>query len=307
MADQKRWYKVWSSILTDPDFSLMPVADIGRWVLLGATIAQCGTNGTLRVPRLAYLTRILRCEQDGEPSDSETLEVLANFPHITISECPVSWAHGRGKRVVSAGVVWRGGELVNGGVANVDLAGCEMFEGWCKNAVDFFVTYENWSQYQLDTTSRERGEKLRSKRRGEEKRGEENKKNKKLTPPPPSEPALFEAPKRKDQEPESRNGKWPSPKLLIAKYNAEGADELRAVEAITPARIKKAREYLRIFPDEQFWTTVFAETKRSELLRGLKPSAGHENFKGDFDWLLSKGKDGAENCAKVFEGKYRDE
>ena len=99
---------------------------------------------------------------------------------------------------------------------------------------------------------------------------------------------------------------WPSPVALIALYNEESADELPAVEEMSPARVEKANKYLKMFPPLEFWREVFAETKRSMFLRGLKMSPGHEKFRGGFDWLLSKGKDGTENCVKVKEGKYRE-
>lgn len=97
---------------------------------------------------------------------------------------------------------------------------------------------------------------------------------------------------------------WPDPFLLIEKYNREVCDDLPAVEKVTPARIKKARDYLKLFPDEQFWTEVFKQVNASVFLRGKSNGTGHGSFRGDFDWLLTKGKDGTENVAKVWEGKY---
>lgn len=99
--------------------------------------------------------------------------------------------------------------------------------------------------------------------------------------------------------------KWPHAELLIKKYNDETPEQLPAVEKITPARLKKAREYLRIFPQELFWTEAFQEISKSDFLLGRKNGTGHETFKANFDWLLSKGKDGTENIVKVFEGRYR--
>jgi hypothetical protein len=97
---------------------------------------------------------------------------------------------------------------------------------------------------------------------------------------------------------------WPCPELLIEKYNRETPDCLPAVEKITPARLRKAREYLKIFPDESFWTEVFAEIGKSDFLQGLKNTNGHGAFKANFDWILTKGKDQTENVVKVFEGRY---
>ena len=51
---------------------------------------------------------------------------------------------------------------------------------------------------------------------------------------------------------------------------------------------------------------MYAEYHQSTFLQGLRAQAGHERFKADFDWLLSQGKDGIENCVKVHDGKYRD-
>jgi hypothetical protein len=78
------------------------------------------------------------------------------------------------------------------------------------------------------------------------------------------------------------------------------------VQKLSPARRTKATRYLHLFPDPAFWHAVMHEISASSFLLGLKPSNGHEAFKADFDWLLTKGKDGTENCVKVAEGKYRD-
>lgn len=100
--------------------------------------------------------------------------------------------------------------------------------------------------------------------------------------------------------------KWPSPYLLIEKYNKLVCDDLPAVEKITPARLKKAKEYLGLFPDETFWLETFQEINQSQFLRGQVSSNNHHSFRANFDWLLTKGKDGTENVVKVFEGRFRD-
>jgi hypothetical protein len=97
-----------------------------------------------------------------------------------------------------------------------------------------------------------------------------------------------------------------TPTVLMAWYNEHTPETLPKVQTLSPARRTKAEEYLRMFPDAEFWRTVFAEIGRSAFLQGLKPSAGHDSFKANFDWLLSKGKDKTENCVKVAEGQYRD-
>src|SRR5262245_44175171 len=49
MADQGRWFKVWTSILDDPDFQELSLEDVGRWALLGAMTKLVGTSGVLVV------------------------------------------------------------------------------------------------------------------------------------------------------------------------------------------------------------------------------------------------------------------
>jgi len=101
----------------------------------------------------------------------------------------------------------------------------------------------------------------------------------------------------------SLNG-WGTPEALKVLYNELTPDELPAVTKLSPARIIKAKKYLAMFPEREWWVETFAQIRASLFLRGLKPGKGHEHFKADFDWLLSKGKDGTENALKVNEGKY---
>jgi len=98
---------------------------------------------------------------------------------------------------------------------------------------------------------------------------------------------------------------WGTPEALVALYNASvPAGHPR--HTVTNGRRKNARASLEQFPDREFWAQVFAEIGRSSMLRGCRPSPGHEHFRGDLDWLLAKGKDGTENAVKVAEGRYRD-
>lgn len=50
MADLKRWFKVWTSVLDDPHFQELALEDIGRWALLGAMLASVGSKGRLQSP-----------------------------------------------------------------------------------------------------------------------------------------------------------------------------------------------------------------------------------------------------------------
>lgn len=56
MSDQKKWFKVWMSILTDPHFINLSCKQAGRWMRLGALLCQQGTDGKLviRPPSLTY-------------------------------------------------------------------------------------------------------------------------------------------------------------------------------------------------------------------------------------------------------------
>ena len=49
MSDQKKWFKVWASILNDPKFQSIRLDDMARWMLLGAMICQQGENGKLTI------------------------------------------------------------------------------------------------------------------------------------------------------------------------------------------------------------------------------------------------------------------
>lgn len=49
MADHKKWFKVWTSILTDVSFSDIRLEDVGRWLLLGAMASEHGNGGKLTI------------------------------------------------------------------------------------------------------------------------------------------------------------------------------------------------------------------------------------------------------------------
>ncbi|MFH1218223.1 MAG: hypothetical protein V1679_00055 [Candidatus Peregrinibacteria bacterium] len=65
MADNKRWFKVWNSLLTDPSFGDLPVEQIGRWTLLGALISLHGEKGKITLSKKS-LFRLLRIQNDNE-------------------------------------------------------------------------------------------------------------------------------------------------------------------------------------------------------------------------------------------------
>lgn len=116
-----------------------------------------------------------------------------------------------------------------------------------------------------------------------------------------------------DEVPKEKEGEmggekmWPSPEKLVDLYNELTPDECPAVTTLTPARIQKAKAYLKTFPDRGFWEQVFKRVHESRFLRGMVQNNGHGSFRFDFDWMLTKGKDQTENCVKVAEGRYADE
>lgn len=51
MADGKQWFKIWTSILTDPHLSSLHNQSVGCWLRLCALMAQHGNNGILTIPQ----------------------------------------------------------------------------------------------------------------------------------------------------------------------------------------------------------------------------------------------------------------
>jgi hypothetical protein len=99
---------------------------------------------------------------------------------------------------------------------------------------------------------------------------------------------------------------YPNPFERVWQTRSRNGSLSRSRNSLHHPRRKKAGQVLALFPDAGFWHQVMAEYQVSTFLQGRRPSAGHEWFRADFDWLISRGKDGLENCLKVCEGKYRD-
>ena len=77
MGDQKRWFKVWGSILTDPTFLSLPLDTLGRWTLLGALMVTHGENGKLIIEK-DVLKHLLRSTNDNG----------LVFPNVVVEEIP---------------------------------------------------------------------------------------------------------------------------------------------------------------------------------------------------------------------------
>ena len=119
-----------------------------------------------------------------------------------------------------------------------------------------------------------------------------------------------------EQEPEapptpsllgSENGheQWPSPNELVELWNEHAPPECPRVRDLSEGRRRLASVALRKKPERAYWSSTISEIRRSSLLRGLKKSPGHENWRATFDWLLGS-KDKTENYVRVAEGAYRD-
>lgn len=166
MADQKRWFKLWCSAPSDDDILALAPADRWAWAALGCYTKEHGTNGAVHV---SPSNQVLAAQM-GVPPDLLFL-TIAGLPHLYLSNAPIHWPHGHEKELVCAGEFVRGGHPLDG-------RGRSSIEEWCGRNGSVIVTWKNWNKYQEDSTARQRGLSLRSKRRGEEKRREKEKEEK---------------------------------------------------------------------------------------------------------------------------------
>lgn len=75
MADQKRWFKVWSSILNDQGFHKLGNEFLGIWCRLGCLICQQGSNGKIEA-EISYFEDQLKCKFDA----------ILMLPNVVIEE-----------------------------------------------------------------------------------------------------------------------------------------------------------------------------------------------------------------------------
>ena len=96
---------------------------------------------------------------------------------------------------------------------------------------------------------------------------------------------------------------------IVETYNAETPpNHPKHTLPLSPARLKRANDYARRFPDPTFWRQVFAEVWRSPWMCGERANQGHRAIKRDLFWMLQTQQGGGqENCVKVYEGNYRDD
>lgn len=146
MADQKRWFKVWTSIISDDDFDTAREGGfeaIGRFIILGAYTALHGNSGVLEISEDTLL-RLMRVKSVADLAAIPTFRNVHFAPRFE---------------------------------ENLHL----VEEGKNRNA-KITVTWDKWVKYQEDSTQAERAKASRSKRRGEEKREEEKRREIELPP-----------------------------------------------------------------------------------------------------------------------------
>ncbi len=124
-----------------------------------------------------------------------------------------------------------------------------------------------------------------------------------LTPPTPSRgDGTGGKPRNQPAESEKfdpswNEAPWPSRKKLVAMYNACNPDPWPLVKFIGDGLRKKIDDYLRQFPEIEFWEITFGNSRVSKFCI--------EYHNGSLAWLLQKGHhDGIENCLKVYERKF---
>lgn len=78
MSDQKKWAKVWGSILVDPDHTSLSLEDVGRWTRLLAYVSTCGENGKLTIKSPAKNFLVLM----GVTTIKEAMDVIKVLPNV---------------------------------------------------------------------------------------------------------------------------------------------------------------------------------------------------------------------------------
>ena len=82
MSDQKKWFKVWATITTDPHHSNMSLENVGRWTRLGALLVSVGDTGKLEItPPAKSLCALMECGDF-----NALIEVLKLLPNVQIEE-----------------------------------------------------------------------------------------------------------------------------------------------------------------------------------------------------------------------------
>jgi hypothetical protein len=82
VADQKKWFKVWTTILLDPHHMNMSLENVGRWTRLGALMVSQGDSGKLVLipPAKSFLVAMECATFDA------AIDALRMLPNVQIEE-----------------------------------------------------------------------------------------------------------------------------------------------------------------------------------------------------------------------------
>ncbi len=80
MSDNKKWFKVWASILIDPDFDSLHNQTIGVWLRLGALVSSQGKSGKITISKDQLLKRAHLLQAD----KSVTQDIIKNLKKINL-------------------------------------------------------------------------------------------------------------------------------------------------------------------------------------------------------------------------------
>mgnify|MGYP001583286783 FL=1 len=96
MAEQGRWFKLWTTAPDDPDLGNLSLEDFARWCLLGVYLKVHGSDGrVVLTPPAAALVRTLRL-----PDFTAALDFVRGLPNCTVTlvtnspvTCTIQWSN----------------------------------------------------------------------------------------------------------------------------------------------------------------------------------------------------------------------
>ena len=86
MADQGRWFKLWTTAPYDPKLADLSLEDFARWCLFGTYLKTHGENGSITIKAPGKSVKDLFRVETFE----EVIKVLARFPNCDVEEVPIA-------------------------------------------------------------------------------------------------------------------------------------------------------------------------------------------------------------------------
>ena len=126
MADNKKWFKVWTTILLDEEFEDLSDDLIGKWTRLGARIALIGKAGVMRFKSIQKLMKFLKVD-----SENKTIKIINELPNVSLK--------GKNNVKIDGVLGKKGGQKLPQKSEYGEIT----------------VTFDNWKKYQEDTTAAE--------------------------------------------------------------------------------------------------------------------------------------------------------